>query len=197
MPNTITSLPKATSANETAHARVSTPSGGRSYAATENAASAPLCDEQGRLIVRTASAAGFITPNATGLGVAQEAGSAPQKDNLGLVISAKVMERATFFDPTTLLGYPFCTRMFGYSASAGFVQLILKDESGGANPPINGDIPEVTIPIGAGQNFAFGEYGLGAAGNNDDATYIALSTTGPTLTLAGTADLWFYFLGAV
>ena len=194
-------LPSITTRAEQSFGRTANGDGNRNFLANPATAAAPLVDESGRLIVRLANGAGFEAPvaGATGFnnayGELQETGSAPQKDNLGLVVSAKVLEHALNFDAATLKGEAFITRMFGYSVTAGFVQLILKDESGGVNPPILADFPEVTIPIGAGQNFAFGNYYLGNGRINS--VYIALSTTGPTYTPAAAAGLWFYCFGYV
>lgn len=195
----VVGTPQAAAQNEKL-ARTDTGDGTRTYQLGPNAASAPLCDSHGRLIVRQANGFGFETPEPTGgpsgvYGQAQESGSAPQKGGVGLVISSRALQRATFFDVAAINGAAHCTRMFGYAATAGFVQLILKDESAGANPPVITDVPEVSIPINAGQNFAFGDYYLGDGNNN--ATYIALSTTGPTFTPVGVAALWFYFFGYV
>lgn len=182
-------------------ARTSQPDGTRSYSQVPDQGSAPLCDEQGRLIVRTAGPVGFSSPSpdpSLVIGQTVERGSAPNKNNDGLVIDQKVMERGTFYDGAAVNSYPYVTRMFGYVDTSGWVQLHLRDESGGANPPTAGDVPEVTIPVGAGQNFAFGDYALTAfagGASADLAVYIALSTTGPTYTPAGAAGLWFYFLG--
>lgn len=200
LPDYLLGLPFASMDEERSFGRTANSSGNRGYLATPSTASAPLLDESGRLIVRIANGAGYELP-VTGAGFnnaygeQQEVGSAPQKGGLGLVVFAKVLEHALNFDAATLKGEAFLTRLFGYSDIAGFVQLILKDESAGVSPPVLGDIPEVTIAVGAGQNFAFGNYYLGNGRINS--TYVALSTTGPTYTPAGAPGLWFYSFGYV
>lgn len=194
MPNPISGLPGAAVQNESL-ARVSQNDGTRRYTAFPDAQSAPLCDADGRLIVRIADAGGFQSPTgATSYGMQIESGSAPAKDNLGLVTLAKVLEHPLSFDPATLNGVLTTGRMFGFSTLAGFVQLIRKDESAGVAPPVVTDVPEVVIPIGAGQNFSFGQYVSGMGPYHS--LYIALSTTGPTFTPAA-AGMWFYHFGSI
>lgn len=196
----VTGTPGASLKDETM-ARVATPLGNRLFTTGQDTAAAPLCDEHGRLIVRPGSiygvAGAYPPPNGVNdiYGVSSDSGSAPNKSNIGLVVSNRVMRHARFYDPVAVNGWSVVQRMFGYSTLDGWVQLILKDESAGDNPPVITDVPEVTIAIGAGQNFSFGEYSLGSA--RDFATYIALSTTGPTYTPAGAASLWYYFQGSI
>lgn len=172
----------------------------RGFNLPDNEASGALCDPHGHIYVAGAGLAGVDVPANSSTAVPGRrdwVGSAPQYDNLGLVQTAKVLERPNAF--TNSGGVIWCVRMFGYSAIAGWVQLILRNEAGGANPPVGGEVPEVTIAVGANQNFVFGNWPLtvttGAA-VNDLATYIAISTTGPTYTPGGT-NLWFAHLGAL
>lgn len=181
-------------------ARTADGNGNREFQMQANMGSAPLCDEYGRLIVRTAGSGGLTAAGTTAgneIGRVVEAGSAPDKDNVGLVQSARCMQRADFYVPGTFDGSPYVTRMFGWVQAAGWVQLIMKDESAGANPPVLNDVPEVAIPVaatGIGAQFNFADYRLVTQTNEDLATYIAFSTTAPTYTPGG-ANLWFYFLG--
>lgn len=170
----------------------------RDFTHADNEASGALCDPSGRILVSPSTLAGLDVPvnSATLSPVRRDwVGSAPQYDNLGLVQSAKVLERPNAF--TNVGPTIWCVRMFGYVAAAGWVQLILKNEAGGANPPILGDVPEITIAVGANQNFVFGNWPLVDGGTIADlATYITFSTTGPTYTPGG-VNLWFAFLGAL
>lgn len=181
-------------------ARVGELTGIRSYTQVSNEGSAPLCDEYGRLLVVPSTAYG--TPGPVGglqpKGVIVERGSAPNKNNNdGIVGNQRVMLRPADIPPASpSLGVPYVLRMFGYVDMAGFVQLHLRDESGGANPPVLTNVPEVIIPINANQNFDFADYQLVSAATADLATYITFSSTGPTFTPAGN-HIWFYFLGAV
>lgn len=174
--------------------------GNRSYQQFANTNAAPLCDEQGRLIVRQAGQAGFesapTTSQADTYGEIIEAGSAPSKGAFGQVIVQRVMQRARFFDATTAAGAPYITRCFGWANIVGWVQFHLRDESAGANPPVGGEIPEVSIAVPvANTEFEFSNYRIASAAVPDFATYITFSTTGPTYTAAGAPALWFYFLG--
>ena len=175
-------------------ARTANIDGLRSYQSAANRQSGPLCDEHGHLIVRSIGPAGFSgipTVGAT-LYAPQIAGSAPAYNNLGFVGNTRVMlSPDTFLADAT--GSPTVGRMFGYSDKAGFIQLHLKDEPEGANPPELGDVPEVIIPIGAGQNFVFSDYLL-IPDTVFDATYLTFSSTGPTFTPDGD-HIWFYFAG--
>jgi hypothetical protein len=174
--------------------------GFRDFAKTDNEAEGALGDPYGRIIVAPSTLGGFDVPASSNTPVPVRrfwVGSAPQYDNLGLVESAKVLDRPSLTVDTN--NAIFCIRMFGYVTAVGWVQLILKDESGGPNPPVLADVPEVTIAVGADQNFVFGNWPLattGAPGIGDLATYIAFSTTGPTYTPGG-ANMWFAHLGAV
>ncbi len=178
-------------------ARTADSSGWRSYQNTVDRESGPLCDEHGHLIVRSIDAAGFsgtLPGSGPPLYIRQIAGSAPAVDNLGLIGNQRVM-----LSPDALsagsTGVPTLGRLFGYSDAAGFVQVHLRDEQGGDNPPALGDVPEVIIPIGIGQNFVFSNYTL-TPGVEHLATYLTFSSTGPTFTPAA-EHLWFYFSGMV
>jgi len=172
----------------------------RDYTHPDNEASGATCDPLGHIMVSPAGLAGLDVPANSATAVAGRrdwVGSAPQYDNLGLVQTARVLQRPNAF--TNSGGVIWCIRMFGYAEAAGWVQLILKNEAGGANPPVLGDVPEVTISVGAAQNFVFGNWPLTVLTGGaipDLATYIAFSTTGPTYTPGG-ANLWFAYLGAL
>ncbi len=181
-------------------ARTSSTTGFRSFETAQDSANGPLCDEHGRLIVRAVTGAG-LTDAGDGNGgtpkyVTQQFGSAPQYDNVGLVTNQRVMQRPGAVGTALVSGVPRVGRMFGYSAAAGFIQLIMKDESGGVNPPVVTDVPEVIIPIGALQNFVFSDYQL-ASLTLDLATYITFSSTGPTYTPVVALNLWVYYVGLV
>lgn len=175
--------------------------GSRDFQKTDNEASGAICDPYGRIIVAPSTLAGLDVPASDGTplpyGPSRSwTGSAPQYGDLGLVESARVLERPSLtVDSNNAI---FCIRMFGYCAVAGWVQLLLKDESSGDNPPVLNDVPEITIAVGANQNFVFGNWPLVdyAPPSAELATYIAISTTGPTYTPGG-ANLWFAFLGSV
>lgn len=177
--------------------------GVRDFSHPDNEASGAICDPFGRIIVAPSTlggfdvAAGANTPVPSPLGRSWS-GSAPQYDNVGLVETHRVLQRPSLTVNSN--NAIFVIRMFGYVAVAGWVQLILKDESAvDPNVPVLNDVPEVTIAVGAGQNFVFGNWALvdsGAPPAQDLATYIAFSTTGPTYTPGG-ANLWFSFVGTV
>jgi len=198
--NLNTLLPRAPFPIDLTNCRVADIRGQRSYQTTQDGALSPLVDEHGRLVVRIANELGYdsFQPTIADVaGITVESGSAPQKDNVGLVISQRVMQRAAALGAAANTGCPFVTRMFGYVTGACWVQLILKDESGGVNPPILNDVPEVSILCNGAQNFSFGNHPLVTAQDPDLATYIAMSTTGPTYTPAGAAGLWYNFFGGV
>lgn len=176
--------------------------GSRDFQTVDNDASGAICDPYGRIIIAPSTLAGADVPASANTPLPYGpgrswSGSAPQYDGLGLVESHKVLERpALTVNSNNAI---FCIRMFGYVAVTGWVQLILKNEAGGATPPVLGDVPEVTIAVGENQNFVFGNWPLvttGAAPSDELATYIAFSTTGPTYTPGG-ANMWFAFLGSV
>lgn len=207
----VTDLPVAAQKDERL-ARVSDPGGNRGYTAFSDAASAPLCDPQGRLIVRLSSDGGFSAPGPTTdvsavLGQVVETGSAPAKDDFGLVgPSQRVMLRARDYTPGTQSGVPYVSRMFGYVDTTGFLQLIMRDESGGASPPVLADVPDIVMPVTAGQSFSLQDYRLittpsafahPAGPTWDLATYIALSSTGPTYTPSAAGLMWVYFYGSL
>lgn len=174
--------------------------GQRLYTVGPNSGNAPLCDPHGRLLVRTSGPYGYDTPQASQVfvgGLNTHSGSAPQEDNLGIVQSARAMPSADI--QTLTAGSPRVHRLFGYSTIVGWVQLILKDESAGVNPPVLNDVPEVTIPVGQNQNFVFGDWLLatGAAAVNLS-VYIVISSTGPTYTpIVAPNGIWFSFYGGV
>jgi len=180
-------------------ARTAQTNGQRTYQTGQNALNAPLCDEHGHLLVRTVGAAGYDEPLQSafaGTPVTAFRGSALNVNDDGLVENQLVMGRASAVNGP---GYPKLIRAFGYTSDVGFVQFHLRDESGGVNPPILGDKPEVTIAVGVNTNWVISDYLLfqsGAGGVNIDlATYITFSTTGPTFTPGG-VELWFYFFGS-
>jgi len=177
--------------------RVATLQGERSYRTGQDTGSGFLVDDHGRPIVRIANAGGYeIASTFSAYGEQQETGSAANKENLGLVQSSRVLRSAFSYDNTTLLGASTTVRMFGYAVAAGFVQLIMTNEPNhlAPNPPVGGEVPEVTIAVAAGQNYTFSNYLIGPG--NQNAVYIAFSTTGPTYTPGG-VNLWFYHLGFV
>lgn len=176
--------------------------GTRTFQLPQDAASGILVDEHGRLLTRQVSSeVGFDYPGAGETPhpyAVLNAGSAPEYDGVGLVQQHRVMQSPSDEGSPNNSGRQTILRTFGYCAAAGWVQFILRDESGGANPPVLGNIPEITIAVGANQNFVFGQWqlvqsSLGPA-RADLATYIAFSTTGPTFTPGG-ANLWFSFFG--
>lgn len=180
-------------------ARTATTAGQRAFQTAQNGLNAPLCDENGHLLVRTVGSAGYDEPLQSAFAGEPRTvfrGSAPNVSNDGLVENRSVMTRAALVGGP---GYPKIIRAFGYTQIAGFVQFHLRDESGGANPPVLGDIPEVIIAVGANTNWVISDYLLfqfGAGGTDTfAATYITFSTTGPTFTPGG-ANLWFYFFGS-
>lgn len=184
-------------------ARTAGTDGQASFQGGEDTIRAPLCDEQGHLLVRPVGAGGYEAPlqvASVGEVVLGFRGSAPNVNNDGLVENQLVLTDAV--TEGSAPGYPKCIRLFGYSQVAGFVQLHLRDETTGTglNPPVTGAIPEVIIPIDVGQSFTFGDYlfapSLLGSVDTTGAVYITLSSTGPTFTSGIGANLWFYFLGS-
>ena len=184
-------------------ARTAELDGTRSYQLSPDDQSGVLVDEHGRLIVRSvASEIGYDYPGAGQFPhpvAVLDSGSAPEYDGVGLVQTHQVMDSPNNLGGTAG-GRQTVLRMFGYVAAAGWVQLHLKDVSGGPNPPVLNDVPEITIAVGANQNFYFGNWQLAMGSTGPQkfnyGTYIAFSTTGPTFTPGG-ANLWFAFYGFV
>lgn len=179
-------------------ARTGTTSGFRNFQTVADSVNAPLCDEHGRLLVRAVGASGIIDQGvgaSTPKYIRQTRGSAPAQDNLGLIENTRLMARPNDIGLAGIAGTPQIGQLFGYCEKAGFIQVILMDESGGVNPPVGGEVPEIIIPIGAEQNFIFSDYQL--SGNTLDlATYLTFSKDGPTFDPNGD-ELWFYFAGMV
>ncbi len=180
-------------------ARTADSDGQRSFQVGANALNAPLCDEHGHLLVRTVGAAGYDEPLQSAFaGEPRTAirGSADGTTGDGLVENQIVMTRAQLVNGP---GYPKIIKSFGYAAAAGFVQFHTRDNSGGSNPPVLNDVPEVTISVGENSNWIMTDYLLLQQGSGlvdvTLATYITFSTTGPTFTPGG-ANLWFYFFGS-
>lgn len=174
--------------------------GFRDFQKNANIGSAPICDENGALLVRLTTQGGVLDTGSavviTSKYARQEDGSAPLKGNAGLVGIHKLMERPGVIGVGGQPGAPYIGRLNGFCDLAGFVQVIMKDESGGANPPVLNDVPEVVISVPSNNlNFVFGEYLL-SPNTTDLATYLVFSSTGPTFTPAGN-HCWFYFVGGV
>lgn len=175
--------------------------GFRAFQLNENVASALTADEHGHLLVRMVTQGGVLD---TGGGVVLTPkyirvarGSAPQQNNDGLIGIQRIMQRPGVIGVGGVAGSPYIGRLFGFCDAAGFVQIIMKDESAvDPNPPVGGDVPEVVISLpSANLNFSFGEYLIGA-NTTDLATYLVFSSTGPTFTPAGN-HCWYYFVGSV
>jgi len=200
--NFLTGVPHALALFQ-AIARTAEADGTRSYQLRPDDQSGVLVDEHGRLIMRAVSSEiGYDYPGA-GQSPAPfrvlDSGSAPEYDNVGLVQEHLVMDSPNNLGAAAS-GRQTLLRTFGYVAAAGWVQVHLRDMSGGPNPPVLGNVPEITIAVGADQNFYMGNWQLVQSSNGPTrfnlGTYIAFSTTGPTYTPGG-ANLWFAWYGFV
>jgi hypothetical protein len=133
---------------------------------TDINAIAPLADDNGRVYVLSTPA--VLLPD----------GSAIATTLNQTRSNALLIQRNISLDPAILL------QCFGYNSNAAQRYVQLFDIAG---PVVNGAVPEITIPVPGGNS----NFSVSPQWSFQNGITIAISTTGPTLTLSATNDLWF------